>query len=82
MYSHDDPKIIWVSSLFEGTGSGTYDEPYTSISRAIGKAQPGNTVVLKPGNYTENVSVQISGTIDQPIRIVAENGGETETCCR
>lgn len=82
MYSHDDPKIIWVSSFYEGKGSGTYDSPYTNISMAISEARPGNTVVLKAGNYTESVSVQNSGTIDQPVRIVAENGGKAEVCCR
>ncbi|MFC1476513.1 right-handed parallel beta-helix repeat-containing protein [Fibrobacterota bacterium] len=82
MCSHDDPKIIWVSSFYEGKGSGTYEAPYTDISMAVRRAQPGNTVVLKPGNYSNRVSVQNSGTIDHPIRIVAENKGKAEVCCR
>lgn len=82
MYSHDDPKIVWVSSSYEGKGNGTHGAPYTNISMAVRKAQPGNTVVLKPGNYTESVSVQNSGTIDQPITIVAESGKKAEVCCR
>lgn len=82
MYSHDDPNIIWASSFYERRGNGTFDAPYTSINMALKKAQPGNIVVLKAGNYSDSVSVQNSGTIDHPIRIVAESGKKDEVCCR
>ncbi len=82
MYLHDDPKVIWVSSLYGGKSIGTFDAPYTDISKAIEKARPGSSVVIKAGDYADSVSMQNSGTITEPIRIVSEDGAGAEVCCR
>lgn len=37
-------------------GSGTRDDPYPSISDAIGEAAPGDVVALAPGQYVEEVT--------------------------
>ena len=82
MYSHDDPKIIWVSSKFNGKCNGTFEAPYTDIRKAVMKARPGSMVVLLPGDYTECVNIENCGTITEPIRIVSEDGCGDEVCCR
>jgi len=81
MYQHDDPNILWVSAAFEGRGNGTFDSPHNDITRAVESARPGNTVVLKAGRYAAGVSIQNSGTITRPIRIVAEEENGSEVCC-
>ncbi len=73
MYAHDDPNIIWVAPEFEGRSTGTFDAPFTDVSMAVKKAQPGNTVVLKAGEYRDSVSIHNSGTLTKPVRIVSDN---------
>lgn len=81
MYAHDDPKIIWVAMSSSDKEKGTFNAPFTSIAKAVSKAQPGCTVVLKSGVYHENVSIHTSGTMLQPIRIVPEDSAGSEVCC-
>ena len=81
MYAHDDPNILWVAPACDGKSTGTFEAPFTDINVAINKAKEGNTIVLMAGDYYDNVSVQNSGTITRPIRIVADNGAEGAVCC-
>ncbi len=81
MYAQDDPQIIWVSKDYEGIGNGTYSAPFSDINSAVKSAQPGNTVVLQAGDYYDNVSIENSGTITRPIRIVSEEGAQSSVCC-
>ncbi len=81
MYPHDDPTIIWVSKEYDGKGDGTFTAPFSDINSAVKKAMPGNTVVLLAGDYYDNVSIDNSGTITRPIRIVADEGAQSSACC-
>ena len=74
-YRHDDPLIIWAAPQGSGKGRGSFEEPYTSVTHAIARALPGNTVVLIDGEYSGDVTIQNSGSIDRPIRIVAQTKG-------
>lgn len=73
MYNPQDPDIIWVFSEYEGDGNGSKSTPYSKIRNALEKAQPGSVIVLKEGIYTENVNIQNSGSITDPIKITSEN---------
>jgi hypothetical protein len=70
--------MIWVTSQETSGEEGTYEKPYGSISQAIECALPGQTVVLKAGDYTGDVTIQKGGTIDKPLRIVSEAGATVQ----
>ncbi|MEV0805684.1 right-handed parallel beta-helix repeat-containing protein [Micromonospora sp. NPDC050200] len=55
-------------------GGGSMDAPYCTISAAVAAAQPGQTVLVQPGDYPEAVTVDRSGTETAPITIRAVNG--------
>jgi hypothetical protein len=74
--SDNDPRIIWVAPAGETKGSGTQDDPYTSLNRAIEKVMPGYTIMLTAGEYTGDVTFQTSGLMEMPIRVVPEEGAE------
>ncbi|MFI7603567.1 hypothetical protein ACIBTV_00400 [Micromonospora sp. NPDC049366] len=57
-----------------GTGDGTVDRPYCTISAAAAVAQPGQTILVQPGSYTETVAVTRSGASGAPITFRAVNG--------
>jgi hypothetical protein len=74
MPTHHDQQFIWVAPGEGVCGEGTYGNPFHSVSKAVECAQPGQTVVLKAGSYRGDVTIQKSGLIDKPLRIVAEKG--------
>ncbi len=58
------------------TGPGTEAQPYCSISAAVNsRAQPGNTILVKPGIYREQVTIRASGTPGSPIVLRATGAG-------
>jgi|WetSurMetagenome_2_1015567.scaffolds.fasta_scaffold00022_6 hypothetical protein len=71
MYSPNDPDVLWVSPNGGATGNGTLDEPFGTIASALAKARPGSTVVLLEGLYPGDATIQVSGSVDMPLRIVA-----------
>ena len=71
----NDPHHIWVSSHNNGQGEGSFEHPYASVAKAIECALPGQTVVLKSGIYTGNVTISNGGAIDKPLRIMAQEDG-------
>lgn len=77
MFDREDPRLIWVSPDAEN-GDGTFDQPYSTVENALKEVEPGNTIVLKNGIYEEDVTVQISGTLESPIRIVADENANVE----
>ena len=56
------------------SGSGTEQQPFCTISAAISPVAPGDTVIVKPGTYDEEVRISKSGTSSAPIVFSAENG--------
>lgn len=56
--------------------AGTEAQPYCSISSAVAKrAAPGNTILVKPGLYREQVDIRASGTPGSPIVVRALGPG-------
>jgi parallel beta-helix repeat protein len=72
----EDPRNIWVSNDFDGLEMGTYESPFSSVSAALKKAAPGQNIVLMPGIYTGDETIEISGNLRKPVHIVASNTGE------
>ncbi len=52
---------------------GSEQAPYCTISAAAAVVQPGQTVLVQPGNYPESVSFTRSGTETAPITFRAVN---------
>jgi hypothetical protein len=53
-----------------GVGAeGTETDPLGSIQTAVDRAQPGDTVHVLPGSYSEAVRTKRSGTPDEPITV-------------
>lgn len=67
-------KIVWVSASASQGGTGSEASPFKTIQQAVNGAQPGTTIMVKAGTYTENVSLKASGTTDAPITIVSADG--------
>jgi|GEM_PF-682606 hypothetical protein len=76
MIAENDQKFIWVSPGEDVSGEGSYAKPFLSVSKAVECARPGQTVVLKGGVYLGDVTIQKSGVIDKPLRIIAEKDAE------
>ncbi|SCF38925.1 Right handed beta helix region [Micromonospora viridifaciens] len=55
-------------------GDGSAEAPFCTISAAAAVVQPGQTVLVQPGNYLENVAFTRSGTEAAPITFRAANG--------
>lgn len=70
MYPKNDAKYLWVSPSDEASGNGTFDNPFGRLTGALAKAQPGNIVVLLEGTYRGDVTINASGDISMPLRIV------------
>jgi len=59
-----------------GTGTGTKTDPLGRIQDALNIAQPGDTITLRAGTYSESVHSVRHGTPQSPIRLraVGERG--------
>jgi hypothetical protein len=75
-YPKNDPKYLWVDPTDEKSGDGTFNRPYGRITTALSKAKPGNIVVLKTGMYPGDLTVQTSGSMELPLRIVGDHDAE------
>jgi len=75
MLDREDPQLLWVSPDAIG-GNGTYDNPFSDIESALKKVKPGSTIVLQKGIYDDDLTIQISGSVDKPIRISADDNAE------
>jgi Right handed beta helix region len=54
------------------SGSGTASQPFCTITAAAAAVQPGQTVIVEPGNY-DDVTISRSGTSSAPITFLAAN---------
>ncbi|MDR2579141.1 MAG: DUF1565 domain-containing protein, partial [Chitinispirillales bacterium] len=79
-FDTNDPRNIWVSpdSDSNGTdsGTGTYDNPFPGITDALKNATPGQSIILLPGVYSGNLTIEISGSENAPIYITAGETGK------
>jgi len=51
---------------------GSQAAPWKTLGRAVKGLAPGDTVIVKPGQYDEQVTVKVSGTADKLITLRAE----------
>ncbi len=78
MFDREDQRLLWVSSEVNDNGDGTYDKPFSTVENALKIVEPGNTIILKSGIYEEDVTIQVSGKIDKPIRITIDDNAIVE----
>lgn len=76
--SPEDP-VTWHVGTASGSDSADGRTPATcfgSIQQGVDAAQPGDTVLIHPGIYFENVILKRGGTPEKPIRVMADQVGE------
>ncbi|MEU9505768.1 right-handed parallel beta-helix repeat-containing protein [Micromonospora sp. NPDC048170] len=73
--AHAETTTIHVNNLIPencaDTGDGTIDQPFCTIGAAVAKVGAGQTVRVDGGPYPERVTVAASGTVQEPITILA-----------
>ncbi len=67
---------IWVSPTGSDAGVGSKDRPLKTIQAAVDKATAGTAVMVKAGEYHENVKLpnEAPGTADNPIWLISVDG--------
>ncbi len=66
----ENPNTIFVNSQVGYPGApGTTDNPLDSIQRALERAQPGDTIQVRPGEYRERLEPPHGGEPGKPITI-------------
>lgn len=76
LVSGADKADIHVSPSGSDKNPGTAEKPLKTISRAAEIIQPGQTCLVRPGTYRENVSITVSGTAEKPIRFIGDPTGK------
>jgi len=71
---HVTPPAIWVDDNGGAGGTGTYANPYPTITQAMDVAVSGDVVMVKPGTYYESVSIPATG-----ISLISEQGSAVTT---
>lgn len=65
----------YVATTGSNANNGSQSAPWRDINRAVGASSPivgGDTVLIEPGTYTENVSIEKSGTDSARITLKAK----------
>lgn len=65
---------LQVSPGGSDTGEGTSSSPFATITHAVSRANPGDTILVRRGAYHEQVVIGRSGEPGRPIAIIAEMG--------
>jgi hypothetical protein len=58
------------------TGSGTQAQPFCTIAAAAAVVQPGQTVIVEPGEY-DPTTISVSGTASDPITFLAADTSDS-----
>ncbi len=58
------------------TGSGTQAQPFCTIAAAAAVVQPGQTVIVEPGEY-DSTTISVSGTAADPITFLAADTSDS-----
>ena len=70
--------MYYVSPSGSDSAAGTLEQPFATVQHGVNKLAAGDTLILRAGNYHENVTVPNSGTASAPITLAAYSG-ETPT---
>ncbi|NIG54978.1 right-handed parallel beta-helix repeat-containing protein [Chitinophaga sp. Cy-1792] len=65
---------IYVTVYGNDNAAGDVDHPLKTINVALGKARPGDSVILRGGTYQQLVAVNAAGTVNAPIVLTAMAG--------
>lgn len=60
------------------SGDGSQEKPFSTIQAAANIVEPGDTVLIEPGIYYEQVDVKRCGTKDKPIVFRATSTGKND----
>jgi len=60
---------------------GTAEKPFKAIQAAMDKAQPGDTIWIKAGQYEKPIEIRTSGRIDAPITLSAWKDDRVRVGC-
>jgi len=76
------PRVFCVAPGAAKDGDGSAERPLGSITEAMSRVGPGDTVLLADGNHRENVTVAVSGTPVAPItlRSRSQHGARLVQC--
>lgn len=67
-------RTYFVATTGSDANVGTINNPLRGINTALGKANPGDTVIVRTGTYYEKVSFPKSGRLDKSITLKAHTG--------
>lgn len=63
---HASSASVWyVSPDGDDSGAGTADQPWATIAQANARVQPGDVVVLQPGDYRDTIRPRVNGRSDE-----------------
>jgi len=68
--------VYHVSLNGNDANPGTESQPWRTPSYAVSKLNPGDTLIIHGGVYSDVVEIQVSGTADAPITIKGAEGEE------
>ena len=71
-----EPRTLYVSPSGSDAGPGTWEAPFRTVSGAVDRLSPGDTLIVRGGEYCETVELCVSGTPERPVTI---RGAENET---
>jgi hypothetical protein len=68
------PTTYYVSPSGSDSSPGTLAQPFATVQHGVNQLLAGDTLILRAGNYHENVTVARSGTASAPITLAAYPG--------
>ncbi|RME38573.1 MAG: DUF1565 domain-containing protein [Planctomycetota bacterium] len=72
----DVPQTFYVSPSGDDAADGlSVETAFKTVTRAVLSLGPGDTLLLQPGTYAEEVSTEVKGTSTAPVTIVGDGDG-------
>jgi hypothetical protein len=68
------PTTYYVTPSGSDSAPGTLAQPFATVQHGVNQLLAGDTLILRAGNYYENVTVARSGTAGAPITLTAYPG--------
>lgn len=65
---------VWVSPAGDDLGDGSEARPFKTIQKAVNAATAGQAIMVKAGEYRENIRLRVSGTATAPIWLLSADG--------
>jgi hypothetical protein len=65
---------IFVSPVGDDRNVGSEHSPLATIQAAVNRAEPSTAIMVRAGDYYENITLPRSGTADSPIWLISADG--------